>query len=190
MYGGTLPVAKNRKSKKKATSEAGDIEEAPEPHKKKAKKDKQAPQEQATGSGIPSIQDEVQDIEPAKILNKRTRSGKIVGSSKPLPDQPSVPKKKRKHVVRKMKVSSYVMEEEDEVEAATELVSREVKKKKVVDAAPLEKALAITKEIEVHVEVLLKESTVEVAQKVTELLGYLQQLVVAGVSLNDTEESQ
>jgi len=110
MYGGTLPIPRKRKSKKKATSEADNIEEAPEPQKK-AMKDKQAPQEQATGSGIPSIQDEVQDLEPAKILNKRTKSGKIVGSSQPLPAQPFIPKKKRKHVVRKMKVSFYSMEE-------------------------------------------------------------------------------
>jgi len=110
IFGGTLPVARKRKSnKKKATSEADDVEEASEPKKKKAKKEKQVSQGQAIGSGIPSIQDEVQDLEPAEILNKRTRSGKTVGSSQPLPAQPSIPKKKRKHVVRKMKVSSYVM---------------------------------------------------------------------------------
>jgi len=100
MYCGTLPVAKKRKSMKKETSEADDIEEASEPMKKKAKKEKQA-----ASSYSPTIQDEVQDLEPAKILNKRTRSGKTVGSSQPLPAQPSIPKKKRKHVVRKMKVS-------------------------------------------------------------------------------------
>ena len=111
MYGGTLPVAKKRKSKKKATIKADDVEEAPEPQKKKAKKEKQAPQKQAIGFGIPFIQDEIQDLESAKILNKRTRSGKTVGSSQPLPAQPSIPKKKRKHVVRKMKVSTYLMEE-------------------------------------------------------------------------------
>jgi len=60
-----------------------------------------------------------------------------------------------------MKVSSYVMEEEEEVEAATELVTREVKRKKTVDVTTLQKALEIAKEIEVPVEVLLKESTVE-----------------------------
>jgi len=166
MYGGTLPVARKRKSKKKATSEADDVEEASKPQKKKAKKEKQASQGQATSSNIPSIQDEVQDLEPAKILNKRTRSGKTVGSSQPLPTQPSIPKKKRKHAVRKMKVSSYAMEEEEEVEVATKLVTREVRRKKAVDAAALEKALEIGKEIEVHAEVLLKESSVEAAHKV------------------------
>jgi len=52
--------------------------QAPGPQRKKAKKEKQAPQEQVNGSGIPCIQDEVQDLEPAKILNKRTRSSKTV----------------------------------------------------------------------------------------------------------------
>ena len=54
----------------------------------------------------------------------------------------------------------------------------------------MEKALQIAKEIEVHVEVLLKESSVEAAQKVIELTQSLQLLVVAGVNLDDVEESQ
>jgi len=81
MYGGTLPVARKRKSKKKETSEDDEVEEASEPNRKKAKKEKQAPREQDAGSYIPSIQDEVQDLEPAKILTKRTRSGKTFGTS-------------------------------------------------------------------------------------------------------------
>jgi len=87
-----------------------------------------------------------------------------------------------------MKVSSYAMEEEEEVEAATELVKREVKKKKVVDVAALEKALAIAKEIEVPAEVWVKESSVEAAHQVIELTENLQQFVVAGSILNDVEE--
>jgi len=158
--------------------------------KKKAKKKKQAFQVQATGSDIPTIQDEVQDLEPAKILDRRTRNGKTVGSSQSLPAQPSIPKKKRKHVVRKMKVSSYMMEKEEEVEATTELVRREIRKKKVDDAAALQKALEIAREIEVPAEALMKESTVEAAHKVIELSENLQQLVVAGNVMNDAEESQ
>jgi len=99
MYGGSLPVAsKKRKAKKNATSEADD-EEASEPQQKKAKKTKDAPQEQLVGFGVPTIQDEFQDLEPAKILNKRTRSGKTVCSSQSLPPQPSIAKKKRKQNV-------------------------------------------------------------------------------------------
>ena len=156
MYGGTLLVAKKRKSKKKATSEADDVEEAPEPKRKKAKKAKVA---EATGSGMPTIQEEVQDLEPVKVLNKRTRSGKEAESSPPQPAQPSIPKKKRKHVVRKLKIAP----KEEEMEEATEIVSREVRRKKEVDVAALEKALQLAKEIEVPAEVLIKESIVEAA---------------------------
>ena len=54
----------------------------------------------------------------------------------------------------------------------------------------MEKALKIAKEIEVPAEVLLKESSVEAAHKVIELSENLQQLVVAGINLDDAEESQ
>jgi len=95
-------------------------------------------------------------------LDVRTRSGMSAESSQPQLAQPSIPKKKRKHVVRKLKVASE--EEEEEVEEAIVLVTRELKKKKSVDAAALKKALEIAKKIEVLAEVLLKESTVEAAQ--------------------------
>jgi len=172
MYGGSLPVAsKKGKSKNKATSEADD-EEASEPKKKKkkAKKAKDAPQEQLVGSEVPTNQ----DLKPAKILNKRTRSGKTVGSSQSLPHQPSISKKKRKQNVRKLKVSTYVTEEDEEIEAASNLVTKEVKMKKAVDSATLQKALEISKNIEVPAEALLKESSVEAAHKVIELTEDLQ----------------
>ena len=38
IFGGNLHVARKRKSKKNATLEANDVEEAPEPKRKKAKK--------------------------------------------------------------------------------------------------------------------------------------------------------
>ena len=109
---------------------------------------------------MPTIQEEVQDLEPAKVLNKRTWSGKEAEPSPPQPAQPSITKKKRKHVVKKLKIAP----EEEEVEEATEIVSREVIRKREVEVAALEKALQLAKEIEVPVEVLVKESTVEAAQ--------------------------
>jgi len=190
IYGGSLPVAsKKRKAKKKATLEA-DNEEASEPKKKKAKKEKDAPQEQLVGSKVPTIQDEVQDLEPTNILNKRTRSGKTVGSSQSLPPQPSIARKKRKQNVRKLKVLTYVTEEDVEIEAASDLVTREVKMKKADDVAALQKALEIAKVIEVPAEALLKESTVEAAHKVIELTHDLQQLLMASDLLNAAEETQ
>jgi len=191
VYGGALPVAPKRKSKKQAISEDDDEEESSEPKKKKAKKSKDVPQEQAVGSGMPTIQEEVQDLDLVKVLNKRTGGGTSTASSQLLPPQPSIPKKKRKHNVRKIKVSTYEIEEEDDqIEAATDLVTREVRRKKAADAAALQKALEIAKDIEVPVEVLLKKSTVEAAHKVIELTENLQQLVATGDVLKTTEEGQ
>jgi len=69
MYGGALPVAKGRKSKKKALTEAEYLDDAFEEPPKKSKKDKVA---EAIGSALSTIQEEVQDLEPVTILNKRT----------------------------------------------------------------------------------------------------------------------
>ena len=190
MYGGALHVAKKRKSKKKTTSEVDDDEEASEPKKNKAKKEKGASYVQIVGSDKPTIQEEVQDLEPAKILNKRTRSGKLVGSSQSLPPQPSLSKKKRKPSVKKMKVSTFAIEEEDEIETTTGLVTREVKRKRAADEAALQKALEIARGIEVPTEVLLKESSVEAAHKVIELTENLQKMVRAGDLLDAAEEAQ
>jgi len=188
MYSGALPIASNkRKAKKNTTSEADDAGEASEPKQKKAKVASKA---ETNGSVMPNIQQEVQDLEPATILNKRTRSGKSVGSSQSLPPQPSIPKKKRKHVVRKLKESPCVIEEEGEIEGATSLVTREVRRKRVEDEAALQKALDIAREIDVPVEVLLKESSVEVVHQVIGLTEELQQLVVFGDLLSVAEEAQ
>jgi len=55
---------------------------------------------------MPTFQDEVQDLEPAKILKKRTRGGTSIGSSGAIPPQPKIQKKKKQ--VRKM-----ILQEED-----------------------------------------------------------------------------
>jgi len=122
---------------------------------------------------MPTIQEEVQNLEPARNLDKRTRSGKSAETSQPQPAQ-SIPKKKRKHHVRKSKESPCVIEEEDQIEAATNLVTREVKKKKVAEEATLQKAHELAQEIGVPAEQLLKESTIEFAQLGIELTKNLQ----------------
>ena len=104
VYGGSLQIAsKKRKSKKKAASEAAE-EEVSEPKPKKAKKEKDATQVQEVGSAMPTIQEEAVELEPTKILNKRTRGGTSNASSTSIPPQPTIPKKKRKHGITKMKV--------------------------------------------------------------------------------------
>jgi len=83
MYGGSLPVAtKKRKSKKKVASEATEEEEASEPKHKKVKKEKA--NLQGVGSAMPTITEEVLDLEPVKVLNKRTRGGASSTSSLPM----------------------------------------------------------------------------------------------------------
>jgi len=82
MFGGALHVASKKKRKLTKEEYLSEVaEEAYEPQKKKVKKTKVAPQAEATGSDVPTIQEEVQDLDPAKVLNKRTRSGKTVESS-------------------------------------------------------------------------------------------------------------
>jgi len=86
MYRGALLVASKKKmklTKEEYLSEADDDEEASEPQKKKAKKAKGSPQVKATSSDVPSILKEVQDLDLAKVLDKRTRSGKSAETSQP-----------------------------------------------------------------------------------------------------------
>jgi hypothetical protein len=121
--------------------------EAEQPSKK-TKKEKASGKANAGGSGLPSIQEEVEDLNVDVVLNKRTRSGKAAAPSQTAaPEQPQIPKKKkRKADIRKLKESAYVAEEEDIV-ATTELVIREVKKKKAEDAATLAKIRELAKGI-------------------------------------------
>jgi len=161
-------VAKSIKTKRKALTKDEYLNEASEQPAKKAKKAKIDKASEATCSSS-TIQEEVQDLEPVKVLNKRTRSGKDVVPSPPQPAQPSIPKRKRKPVVRKLKIAS----EEKEVE----------------DIA-VQKALQLAKEIEIPAEVLAKESTVEAAQLGLELTENLQQMAVADVMVEATEVVQ
>jgi len=158
MAGTPLRIASKKRKSKKSTSE--DVEtEASEPKPKKAKKEKVVPQENIVVAALPTIQKEVEDLDPVKVLDKRTRGGKVVvGSSGDIPAQPMMKKKEKN--VRKMKVSEYVLQEDAEIKASTDLVTRMERNKKVVaDASLLNKALVIASEIDVPAESLLREST-------------------------------
>jgi len=89
-----------------------------------------------------------------------------------------------------MKVSTFAIEEEEGIETATGLVTREVKRKRAADEVALQKTLEIAREIEVPTEVLLKESSVEAAHKVIKLTENLQQLIRVGDLLDAAEEVQ
>jgi hypothetical protein len=151
VYYGALPIAKGRKSKRKATTKEEYLE-AEQPSNK-AKKGKAAPEKLKIGGfGLPLIEEEVQNLDTDVILNRKTRSGKAAASSYVVaPNQPQIPKKKRKPAMRKIKESPYVIEEEEGVEALTDLVIREMNKKKAEDAAAvaLQKDLELSKQIEV-----------------------------------------
>jgi len=89
-----------------------------------------------------------------------------------------------------MKVSTYKEEEDNQVEAATDLVTREVKRKKVVVEVSLQRAHDIVEQINNPAEVLLKGSSGEQAQKVVELAENIQRLVVASDLMDAAEKTQ
>lgn len=75
-----------------------------------------------------------------------------------------------------MKESRYVEEEEEEYQivAVTDLVTREVRRKKAEEEAALQKANALAQEIGVSTDHLVKEATIEAAQLGIELTTNLQ----------------
>jgi hypothetical protein len=181
MYGGALPVAKGKKSKRKETSKEEYLEV--EKPAKKSKKGKAASDKlKIGGSVMPLIEEEVQDLGASEVLNKRTRSGKAAASViETAPEQPQVPKKKRKPAIRKIKESPYVVEEVEGVEASTNLVTRELKKKKEEEAAAqaLQKALKLSKEIEVLASSFVSKDVAAVATEAIQVTEDLQQLVTS-----------
>jgi len=182
MYGGFLPVvSKKRKAKKKTTLEA-DNEEASEPQPKKAKeekakKEKSASQVAEVGYVMPTIQEEVEDLELVKIIEQRTRGKKSLGSSGSIPVQPKISKKKRTSV-RKLRESQYILQEVEDVETIG-LVTRELRNKKVADAAALQKAMQIAKETEIPALSILREDAGVSAQKVIEAAEEVLEMALA-----------
>jgi galactose mutarotase-like enzyme len=88
-------------------------------------------------------------------------------------------KLKRKTVVRKLKESAYVAEEEECIEAATKLVTREIKRKKPEDDVALQKALKIAKKIEVPASNLVRANAFTDAQEVVKATEAVQELVTS-----------
>jgi len=70
MYGGALPVAKSRKSKKRPLKEAEYLEEAPEQPPQKAKKAKKEKASAKSDPALPTIQEEVKDLALTEVLCK------------------------------------------------------------------------------------------------------------------------
>jgi len=191
MYGGTVKVAKSRKTNRKPLTEVEYLEDAFEQLARKARKAKKDKASEATGSEVATIKEQVEDLEADKILTDRTRNGKATTTSQSAPEQPFIPKRKRKHVVRKLKESKYV-EDEEQVTEATQLVLREVWRKKVNDDV-VQKALELAKQIEIPVEVLIKDSSAAAAKEVIKAAEVVQELAATeaeGLALVTSEQAQ
>jgi hypothetical protein len=155
MYGGTLSVAKGKKSKRKGMTEEEYLAAEEQPAKK-AKSEKASQKLKRTTFEVPSISEETQELDPEVVIPKKTRSGKAAASStQGASELPPIPKRKRKPAIRKIKESPYVTKEVEGGEAATKLVTREVLKKKAEEAA-VRDAGATAKHSEVPSSVLSK----------------------------------
>jgi len=73
----------------------------------------------------------------------------------------------------------YVTEEVEDEAAATELVTKEVRKKKKANAEALQKVLEMAKDIEVPASVLFKDATAEVVEQALKSAAELQMDVTA-----------
>jgi len=84
-----------------------------------------------------------------------------------------------------MKVSDYVLQEDTEVEASSDMISRVERRKKNADQESpiLERALAVENEIEIPAATLLKETARKDAKKVVKLAE-----VVRGLAVKETGE--
>ena len=200
MYGGALLVAKSRKTKRKALTEDEYLEDAsehPSKKSKKAKKEKASTKVNEVGPAVPTIQEEVQDLDADTVLDKMTRSGKVVSTSQAQPPQPSIPKKKRKIAVRKLKIAEYVSEDEEQIVAVIDVVTRELEKKKAEDVATFAKIRELAKGIEVSASSIERENAGIIAQEIVKVAEEVQELVtsVAGsllmiVDEKSTEDAQ
>jgi len=173
MYGGKVKLAKSRKNKRKPVSEAEYLEGASK-QPPKAKKSRRDSASKGTTSGLPTIQEEAEDLQPDQILAERTRSGKTATISSFTSEQPTIPKKKRKHMVRKLKESKYIEAEEE----ASELVIREVRRKPVNDEA-VQRAVELASQIIVPASSLLKEDIALAASQVVEAAVVIQDLAAS-----------
>jgi len=97
----------------------------------------------------------------------------------PIAPEQTLQKKNRTSKLRKLKESVYVTEEVEDEAVTTELVTREVRKKKMADAEALQKVLEMAKEIEVPTSMLFKDAAAEVAEQALKSVAELQMDVTA-----------
>jgi len=112
-----VPLKIARKRITKDESDEEDVEEKP-----KAKKGKKA---KVSEPAAPDIQEEVPDLEPVQVMEKRT----IGGSSEDASQPKKKVQKQVKKTLRKLVESKYIEEEDAEAEEASTLVTRMVRNK-------------------------------------------------------------
>lgn len=125
MYGGAVPLARGRRSKRKMTAEEYlDVEKSAK--KAKVTSDKL----KIGGSAMSSIEEVAEDINSSVILSIRI-----------VPEQPAIPKRKRKPALRRTKDFPHVTRKD---EAASDLTLKDLQWKK----AEAEKVLEIAPELQ------------------------------------------
>ena len=167
MYGGELPLAKSRKSKRKDFTEEEYLGE--EQPAKKAKTSKKEKMSEEGGSGLPTIEEEVEDLDQSRVLCKRTRGGK---KAAPSPIQAvRIPKKPRQKAIRKLKYLSEADEESDqEINEMVDEVSNNAARDLVNEAMDI-----------VRKEALDRETTIAAASEVIKASEAVQELTASEV---------
>jgi hypothetical protein len=84
--------------------------------------------------------------------------------------------------MRKIKESPYVTDEVEGIEAATGLVTREMKKKKAKDAPALQKALEIAEEIEIPANSLVRGDVAADAEEIIKATEDVQEFAISEAS--------
>ena len=102
---------------------------------------------------LPSIQEEVAELEPVQVLKSRTRGG----TSEAVSTQPGPRIQKKRRTVRKLKESQYIEDESDKP-----LIEEQ-------EASLVEKAYKVESGITIPTSSLVKETTKQDAAKVVVL---------------------
>ena len=143
---------------------------------------------------LPAVQEEIADLEPIEVFNKRTRGGSLEAAA--FQPKPKAQKMVKKHV-RKMIQSKYTEEEDTQFEEATSLVTRMVKNKKDDEKAPetssdpqtdIQSAAAKSQQGQTSED--KEEMVIEIAKSLARKLGTLTAHIVKKKVVEDAKKSQ
>jgi len=155
--GGSLRVARKRKSKKSAS------EVVDEPKSKKHKQPRRALILNVVETTLPLIQEEVDELEPFKVLKSRTRGGTVEAAS----TQPGPRIQNKRRTVRKLKESQYIEDESTEIEMSSIVSDKPLTEAQ--EASLVEKPVKVASGTIVPTSSLVKKRAKEDAAKVVVL---------------------